>query len=725
MIRICRYLPAFILFLGFGSTAISQTLIATQETFERARADAIALGEAGDWNAAHDDWLNLIRTHAGKDYVRSKLPEIREALKRSAFWSGRKRPKAKDLVDGSLKKFSRTSGKLRIVYKKGELGDFKKAANLLLHPLLFEKSYYVELEAKPAVLAKQTIIVDFDGESGYLVGAGDWIEGRNMYYRHHLVRFSLAKQEVIEQVDPKKRKAKAGSKAATLRVIVDRSSIKVRYNGRQVLSTRRKSGSLGKVALITPASFTKLTIDGKASAAWLDGLVDAAVQEDLTAFDAEYKEPKELAAWGPAVEDKRTTRNLEELTKQIRFPGKHTPHQSRCIDRVMALVGSGQGNKARELIETFNPLECPPATEAMLRILIALQESRADLALKHIEALCAESKPDLAMRTIEVLLMSKVERLADAKAKLEVIVVDEPGDTALHAELAQVLMLLGDLEGARDRIDIGLGISPTDADLLDLRVQLAKATQGPSWRRPQSVEGQWFTVGSDLNKRSTRVVALEADRALQQYVDRFGPFPSTEGKIPLYLFSGSSGYQAYIEGVAEASGESTLGVFSPLLKQVLVWNQSDRDGLVRVVRHEVMHAYMDQTLGYSPTWFSEGLSEFCAEAVDAKGDWQAGGRSKAHLRTLKRYGQNKVGLEQLLYLSHTNFMVNADYTYAMSWAFVDYLLTTTPENRELFDSLWNTLVGRIGPNEATHQVFDSVDLKALNRSFWKHVKRQL
>ncbi|MCP5023203.1 MAG: hypothetical protein GY930_15715 [bacterium] len=722
-----KYTLTFFVFflLAVVSTAASQTLIATQETFEKECAGAIALGEAGDWKEAHDAWLDCVRSHAGKDYVRSRLPEIREALKRSAFWSGRKRPRAKDLIDGSLKTFNRSSGKLRIVYKEGEVGDFDRVANLLLHPLLFEKSYFVELEARPAVLAKQTIIVDFDGENGYLVGAGDWIEGRNEYYRHHLVRFSLAKQEVIEDADPKKRKAKAGSKAATLRVIVDRSSIKVRYNGRQVLSTRRKSGSLGKIALITPAHFTKLTIDGKASASWLDGLVDAAVQKDLTAFNAGYKEPVELSAWGAAVEAKKTTRDLDELTKSLRFPGEYTSHQSQCIDRVMVLVNQGQGSKARELLATFNPLECRPATAEMLKVLIALRESRLDLALKHIEAFCGETTPDLAVRTIEVLLLSRVERLADAQGKLELIVVDEPGDTALHAELAHVLMLRGDLDGARERINIGLGISPADADLLNLRTQLTKATQGPSWRRPQSVQGENFVVGSDLNKRSTRVVALVADRALQQYVDRFGPLSPLESKMPLYLFSGSSGYQAYIEGVAESSGESTLGIFSPLLKQVLVWNQSDRDGLVRVVRHEVMHAYMDRALGYSPTWFGEGLSEFCAEAVDESGEWQAGGRSEVHLRTLKRFGPNKIKLDQLLYLSHEDFMVNADYTYAMSWAFVDYLLTTTPKNRALFDSLWKTLSGTIGPNEASHQVFDAVDMKALNHSFWKHVKRQL
>ncbi|MCA9000405.1 MAG: hypothetical protein KDB61_00680, partial [Planctomycetes bacterium] len=306
-------------------------------------------------------------------------------------------------------------------------------------------------------------------------------------------------------------------------------------------------------------------------------------------------------------------------------------------------------------------------------------------------------------------------------AKLEKLVADEPNDTAFHAELASVLMLRGDLPAAKSRIDVGLGISPNDADLLDLRSQLAKASQGPSWRKSQREEGVHFVVETDLDKRAVRVIARVADEAMGQYEQVFGVPSDSQGKLPLFLFAGESSYKAYIQGVADANAESTLGIFSPLLKQVLVWNQSDRQGLIRVVRHEVMHAYMDRVLGFSPPWLAEGLSEFCAESKDEEGQWQAGGICVDHLRVFETYGLQKLSVDQLLHMPQEHFMANSNYTYPMAWAFVHFLLTTSPGNRAHFDAIWGRLKGRIGPMAATREVFQSVDMAALDKAFWEHV----
>ena len=85
-------------------SAAAQTLIPTQATFEAECARLEELTDAGDWSEVHQGWMELIRAHAGKDYVRVRLPEIREAVQRSAFWAGRKRPEVKDLVSGKLVK---------------------------------------------------------------------------------------------------------------------------------------------------------------------------------------------------------------------------------------------------------------------------------------------------------------------------------------------------------------------------------------------------------------------------------------------------------------------------------------------------------------------------------------------------------------------------------------------------------------------------------------------
>ena len=55
--------------------------------FEEGAAAAEALVRRGDWDASRAAWLELLRAHAGADYARPRIPEIRESLRRAAFWT--------------------------------------------------------------------------------------------------------------------------------------------------------------------------------------------------------------------------------------------------------------------------------------------------------------------------------------------------------------------------------------------------------------------------------------------------------------------------------------------------------------------------------------------------------------------------------------------------------------------------------------------------------------
>jgi hypothetical protein len=76
-------------------------------------------------------------------------------------------------------------------------------------------------------------------------------------------------------------------------------------------------------------------------------------------------------------------------------------------------------------------------------------------------------------------------------------------------------------------------------------------------------------------------------------------------------------------------------------------------------------------------------------------------------------------------MDHPSFMRNGQYTYPMSWAFVDYLLNSGPQRRAIFDRLWSELLEPVDPATACDRAFEGVDLTALEQGFWAHVEAHL
>ena len=695
------------------------------QAFEEGHAQAQERSRKGDWIGARKMWLALLSEHAGADFARPFLPEIREDLRRAAFWSRRRRPDPKQLIAGKLLNYSRTTGKVRVSYTPEQLADFEQVANFQLHPLRFSGSYTVEVAGAAKDLAKLTLMVGMKDNRGYMVRAGDRVEGAGLYTQHLLARLGPGQPEPLDTADPKERKASSKPKRVKLKISVSKSAIKVTYDGRSVLSFQKDSESLGRVGILQLGKFESLTLDGVASNAWLEDLVDTSVQAELAAFESSYTDPAELAAWEAVPVVKKSSRDLSKLVSTLRFPDPLTREQHAYVERMQAMTASRKYDAVAQEVAAATDEECTPATREFLLLSNALQAKRYSVALDHITALDRLGSVSIEMRIVEAILSTSVERRADAIRILRQIITDHPGDPALYATLAEQLLLEGELNASREQIDAGLAFAPGDEDLHELRRQLAKASQGPSWSRMQQAAGEFCDVATNIDPRTTRLIAREADQAIQHYVSRFGPLPKGTPKIKLYVFSGSSSYANYIAGVEADSPENTLGVFSPRLKQVLLWNQPDRPETFRVVRHEVMHAYADAVLGSLPTWFSEGNADYFAAAKLEDGRWKEGAEHANHLMALKTFGLKKVAVADLLYLDHPGFMRNAAYMYPMSWAFVDFLQHSTRENKALFDLLWKTLRGEIDSKSAVEQVFEGLDLERLNAEFWKAVEKRV
>ncbi|MFT7665497.1 MAG: tetratricopeptide (TPR) repeat protein, partial [Planctomycetota bacterium] len=684
--------------------------------FEKQRTAVESLSQDGKWKAARLKLLALLREHKGAEYVRPSLPEIRISLRRAAFWSKFKRPDPSDLISGKLLTHNRGTGKIRVEYNSSNLEDFEQVSNYLLHPLHFRKDYTLEIEASPEALSSMAFMVDSILSDAYLIQPGNNVVGNATYSFHQLIRVTGEGTEILESVKPKerKRKKKGKEKPVILKIKVGASKINVSYDNRSILTVKKNSESLGQFGIVGQPVFEKLTVTGTAQFAWIENVIDHSVQSELSAFETTYEDPEELNSWSAAESTTRIT-DLKELTEQLQFPDLFTETQAASMQEVMGWINTNRHDEAKSRLEASDVAEFSLATRAFLQMLNCLYADHYDRAIEQTDLLIGLSGETPGYHQIAIMLRFQAERNEAAIEQLKTVIARFPDEFWPHVELAQLLLLESRFEEARQRIDAGLLLEPGNSELAELRIQVAKASQGPSWKRVYDVSGKHTHTFSDLNAKIARVVSRAAEDAYAHYAQVFGKPATDDDLLKLYLFSGQSSYSAYIEGVEDDSAENTAGIYSPRLKQICIWNLASPEELLNVVRHETMHAYMDRALGMNPIWLGEGLAEYFAAAKPEGKKWIAGSPAAEHLALFKQAGLKKVTVEQLLYFDNADFMLNAFYTYPMAWAFVDFLLHSSDANHALFDEIWTLLEGTIAPANATHQVFDKVDLDALAR----------
>ena len=187
------------------------------------------------------------------------------------------------------------------------------------------------------------------------------------------------------------------------------------------------------------------------------------------------------------------------------------------------------------------------------------------------------------------------------------------------------------------------------------------------------------------------------------------------------LFSGRTGYMTYTDELLGIRRENTAGLYSPGLKQLLIWNLPDRAEMFRTVQHEGFHQYLDSIMDDAPRWLNEGLAEYY-EIMELDGlvtQADRGQPNRTHLWLLDEEGT--LPLEEFLYMSPAEFY-EGQTSYSQAWSFVNFLLHSTDENRAIFDGLIDLLCDGLPVQEALHTVFDDLDLKELQRAYRAHVR---
>ncbi len=152
--------------------------------------------------------------------------------------------------------------------------------------------------------------------------------------------------------------------------------------------------------------------------------------------------------------------------------------------------------------------------------------------------------------------------------------------------------------------------------------------------------------------------------------------PVSDEPIFVYLFDSSESYTTYLRRrFPDFPDRRAFFVETDTRLEIFAyWG----DRVAEDLRHEVAHGYLHAVVPGLPLWLDEGLAEYFEVPRTADG------RHERHIRRLARAaakGTWRPNLPRLEGMTHPDQMAQQDY--AESWAWVHWLLESTPKHRKL------------------------------------------
>ncbi|MFG0317523.1 MAG: DUF1570 domain-containing protein [Planctomycetota bacterium JB042] len=713
--------------------------------FERQLVVIERLMTNGRWRPAFDKLEELLREHERQPYVISSRDRILEDLKRCSFRVEVDVPEIGDLISGKLVSYDRRRGEIELLYTPETMGDFQSAKGMLVHPLLFDGPYKIEVrgDAYPSTSMSRrnapTILCGFQNDEFFLAGFG--LERKTLGTMVYHTKAILARQrddetKVLDSKDATP--CRSGEKFA-LRVSVGRTRISAAYNGRTFLSGPKSKDVFGTLALqhiggrgggggggrlaasmaSAGAAFAEIEISGDAQTAWVQGLEDRAAQKAFLQWEKSYDPSTRAPRW--LLEGDGIAKGTVEVETWPGLPGDASAKLSAVEDEVLGHVGKKRFALALAVLEEH--LAEDPAAIAFLRAQVRFARGEWDAALEQcaiVERLAAGFLPNDELR-LRVLLARSPETAADAEPALRALLDEHPGRAELAWILARHLYRDGRLNEAHDVVVDAAARGVENEDLETLGRALSLAIRGPRWGKSFEHESRNYHVHSNIDVATCRDAALMLEQAYAAYSNRLRRVPGLERRrFTVYLFAGQAGYEVYVQRVLGGLPPfHTAGVYSPSLKQLFIWNQRDREGMMRTVRHEGFHQYLDRIADDAPRWFNEGLAEYYEIGGVEGSSFKSGQIHEANLAKL-REEPRLVPARDFLFQDPKTFYGRASLHYAQAWALVHFL-RHAPGEKKRFDALFDLLAEGVSGAAATERAFEDVDWQEFDRRFAEYV----
>lgn len=702
-----------------GEVAFSQALERVDEEMRKSQ-----------WKKAYEALRGAVADHENQEYVRRRRPRIENDIRKCVFWMEHDAPDPKELVSGKLGSYSRSTGLLRIVYEPDTAGDFESRGRLLIHPATFEGDHTIEIEgdAYDSELLLQ-VCVDVLGFYQISAGRRARVQGTNRYVAY--LMSVLDSQKTISAYEERTLDQNLDSPASDgrpfrIKATVKDRSIEVSFKGKRILAFSGELKQSGRFRLyhrkgFSTPRFDRITVKGRAPA-WIQGLQDAAVREEWEDFEKAFRIEEHLPEWLATDLEEQESRTLELSV----IPGPRFAGQEELLRKAHRLCANGELSEGLELVEKLGTGDTPLEFRLYLETLFRIEMGEFDEAAKLCERLSAEiSGFNAGVALLDARIKSGRWDVEDAIAAYEALLEKTPELADAHGELAALLLWEGRVDEAREIVRSAISAGLTGEALERAGEALVKYDKGPDWDRTYEYVSEHYRIRSDID----RTVCYEASKILESsfnlYRRTLGRAEEPDEPFNVFLFSGESSYAAYAQTLLDYRPEDSWGLYLTSLKQLLIWNLPSRDQMMRTVRHEGLHQYLDHLVGSVPRWFGEGMAEYFENADRNGTKWILDGVHRSNMIVLKRSRNDGelVPLKEFLYQSDGTFLSNETLHYAQGWAVIHFLRHSTEENEAIFDELLTALGEEGTSKEAIDRAFRDADLGRLEEEFLAHTFR--
>jgi hypothetical protein len=452
------------------------------------------------------------------------------------------------------------------------LFGFPTARPIWMHPIVFSGPYVVEVSGKQL----PPVYVCVDGLTRFRV---------ELDPAEVIVRGLVQKGVEVEPTEKRKalRPRKSSEEETELKIAVGRESIRVYRDGTPLLSVAKPTDAYGRIGIFPPSSSdadTELAapappdvdvlLDGNAKA-WILGRIDERMRGLRAAFERTWDFPAHL----PEELRAAVSRRAREHAARPSYPGESSPGRDALFERVRAWIDGGDAESAAALVAGLGESDGDAAFRTWMA---ALCLNAVGVYEEALEALVVVERlnPTFRPARLEAARALVGLRRADAALRMlrDLLVEEQLLAAGAHDEVRGVLDAVYAAGAPRERL------RPVEATLLH-------TLRGPEWREPVEFVSRHYRVTSDLDKTVCQRVALELEEAFRHYGRSLHRAEHMEEeKFQVYVFAGESSYRDYVERLSGNVPAHTLGLFNPVLQQILVWNAPDSDALMNTVRHE-------------------------------------------------------------------------------------------------------------------------------------------
>jgi len=661
---------------------------------------ARALLEGGDCREGMDSLEALLGQHEAAEYAKARCREIEDLMIRLACGTRFKPPKPTDLVSGTLQSWSPRTGKIKIKYTPKRAADLGMRDGLYVLPAHLNGPLVLEIRGRSYPTTKRDAPrITFGGDQHPDTGkVQSWRIDLGLATRGEGRRGSKVSGSILhmdggseEVVAEKTVSAGKSGKAYKLVLRVTKTKISATLNGRSVGSAKKDKAVYGYLCF-RAGSWTEARLSGSIDPAWLRGQLEERFRKQLGEFAKSYEKSENLPAW--LSEPMRREASIPIRRPVDLVARLDEKHYGMMMD-VDNDIREEELDRALAGIDKMQAAGVPEATCEFLRAKARKFTNQLEASLGHLKH-CLELEPEyLDGFLMRCALLRQLGRFDEALEIFEQASGAHAEVPSIYEEAASTMLLAGRPDDAKRMTRLAARNGVYSPRLVSLTDALSKIINGPDWLRKYEHKSRNYHVLSDIDQ----MICIEASRLLEESFDAFrekiGWVESDETRLfRVYLFNKRDDFMAYQGHMKEYMGKPTdwaAGLYSPLLKQLLIWNPRKPEDMMTTIRHEGFHQYLDRIMPNPPTWVNEGLAVYHENGVRKDGKLVFGEPRPWYVRVLKDKGL--LPLDKFLFSGAPPFYEDGHRSYGQAWLLVHMLRHTTPAYRKLFDGIMADLKG--------------------------------